>query len=186
MIIRKATLKDAENIASLLLLAMEDIIFKFINQNNVDKARNFLLHFVKQENNQYSYQNCFVAEENQIIAAVNLYDGAKLAELRTPVSQYIKTHFNKNFNPEDETQAGEFYIDSLGVLANQQGKGVGTKMLHFLIHEYVSQNQQTLGLLVDKENPQAKKLYLKLGFKSVGEKILVGKTMEHLQIKVQP
>lgn len=182
MIIRKATLKDAGNIATLLLLSMEDIIFNFINQKDYDTARAFLLHFVKQENNQYSYQNCLVAEEeNQIIAAVNLYDGSKLTELRNPIIQYVRFHFNQNFNPEDETQSGEIYIDSLGVDPNQQGRGIGTKLLRFLIHEYAIQNQQILGLLVEEGNPQAKKLYLKLGFKPVGKKTLAGKNLEHLQ-----
>lgn len=182
MLIRKATLKDSEDIATLLLLTMEDIIFNFINQNDYNTARGFLLHFVKQENNQYSYQNCFVAEEdNQIIAAVNLYDGSRLMELRNPIIQYVRLHFNPNFNPEDETQSGEIYIDSLGVDPNQQGKGIGTTILRFLVDEFVTQNQETLGLLVEEANPQAKKLYLKLGFKPVGKKTLVGKNLEHLQ-----
>ena len=184
MIIRKATLKDAPAIAPLLVLAMEDILYKFINETNYTKAKAFLLHFIAQENNQYSYQNCWLAEEeNQIIAAVNLYDGAKLQQLRATIMEYVKTHFNPNFNPEDETQSGEFYIDSLGVAPNQQGKGIGSKLLLFLIDEYVAKNQQTLGLLVDEDNPAAKKLYLKLGFKTVGKKTLVGKNLEQLQIK---
>lgn len=184
MIIRKATLKDAPAIAPLLVLAMEDILYKFINETNYTKAKAFLLHFIAQENNQYSYQNCWLAEEeNQIIAAVNLYDGAKLQQLRAPIMEYVKTHYNPNFNPENETQSGEFYIDSLGVAPNQQGKGIGSKLLLFLIDEYVIQKQQTLGLLVDEDNPAAKKLYLKLGFKTVGKKTLVGKNLEQLQIK---
>ena len=184
MIIRKATLKDSQDIAVLLLLAMEDIVYQFINEVNYAKAQAFLLHFVEQENNQYSYQNCWVAEENnQIIAAVNLYDGAKLNEFRAPIIQYVQTHFNTAFNPEDETEFGEFYIDTLGVRSNQQGKGIGSKLLLFLIDEYVTQSHKTVGLLVDEENPDAKKLYLKLGFKAVGKKTLVGKRLEHLQIK---
>lgn len=184
MIIRKATIKDAESIAPLLLSAMEDIVYQFINEKNYTKAKAFLLHFIQQENNQYSYQNCFVAiEENQIIGAVNIYDGAKLHELRKPIIKYIQTQFNAKINIEAETQSGEFYIDSLGVNSSFQGKGIGSKMLLFLINKYVNQNQQTLGLLVEKENPKAKKLYLNLGFKVIGNKTLVGKTLEHLQIK---
>lgn len=184
MIIRKATIKDSESIATCLLLAMEDIVYKFICEENYNKAKDFLLHFIAKENNQYSYQNCFVAvDDNEILAAVNIYDGAKLNLLREPIVQYVRTHYNKNFNPEDETQKGEYYIDTLGVDPKCQGKGIGSKMLQFLIEEYVNKNQQTLGLLVEEANPNAKKLYLKLGFKPVGEKTLVGKKMEHLQIK---
>lgn len=182
--IRKANLQDSEAIATYLLLAMEDIVCEFIGQNDSKKALDFLQYFVQKENNQYSYQNCFVAEENnQIIAAINVYDGSKLTQLRAPIATYIKTHFRKDFNPEDETHAGEFYIDSFGVHPNQQGKGIGGKLLQFVIDLYVIQNHQTLGLLVEEENPKAKKLYLKLGFEQIGEKMLVGKRMFHLQVK---
>jgi ribosomal protein S18 acetylase RimI-like enzyme len=117
------------------------------------------------------------------VAVAVVYDGAKLHELRAPVAQAVKSMFNRDFNPEDETKAGEYYIDSIGVAPHQQGKGLGEKLLQFLIDAYVYKKNETLGLLVDKENPNAKKLYLKLGFEVVGEKILVGKNMEHLQFK---
>lgn len=183
MTIRKADLVDSGVIADLLLLAMEDIVFEFIGQTDSQKAKEFMEYLVRAENNQYSYQNCWVAEENEaIVAAVVVYDGGLLHQLRKPVADYVQQTYQQPFQPEDETQAGEFYIDSLGVDPNQQGKGIGSRVLQFLIDEYVHNNGQKLGLLVDKENPGAKKLYLKLGFQVVGEKTLVGKQMEHLQI----
>ncbi|NLO50264.1 MAG: GNAT family N-acetyltransferase [Bacteroidales bacterium] len=183
MIIRKATPADADRIAPLLLLAMEDIIFKFIGDRDQEKAKSFLLYFIKKENNQYSYQNCLVAEVgNEVVAAVNLYDGARLATLRQPVIEYIHKTCNKNLQLEDETGSGEFYIDSIGVNPDHRGKDIGAKLLRFLIDEYVNKQQKALGLLVDEENPAAKKLYLKLGFKGAGKIVFVGKRMEHLQI----
>lgn len=183
MIIRKATPPDAENIAPLLLMAMEDIVFKFIGERDQEKAKKFLLHFIKNEDNQYSYQNCLVAEiGNEVVAAVSFYDGARLATLRQPVLEFIHEHFDENFQPEDETGSGEFYIDSIGVSLAHRGKGVGTTLLQFLIDEYVNKQAKTLGLLVDEENPAAKKLYVKLGFKSAENLLFAGKQMEHLQI----
>ena len=182
--VRKATLNDSEIIATYLFLAMEDIVYKFIGEEDAEKAKEFMLHFVEKGNNQYSYQNCWVVEDNmKVVAAINLYDGALLSELRQPVIEYIRSKFYKDFNPEDETQAGEYYIDSLGVNPNQQSKGIGAKLLQFIIDEYVNKHSQTLGLLVDEINPNAKRLYLKLGFKSAGRKVLFGKNMEHLQIE---
>lgn len=182
MVIRKATETDSEAIARYLLLAMEDIVFEFIGEKNSGKAMSFMQHLTGTENNQYSYQNCWVAEENgEVIAAVTLYDGGQLEALRAPVAQYVREVYKQPFNPENETQEGEFYIDSFGVDPKLQGKGIGSQLLQFLIDEYVHNNGQILGLLVDKENPGAKKLYLKLGFRVVGEKTLVGKQMEHLQ-----
>lgn len=188
---RKAVLRDSESIVNHLLLAMEEIVYEFIGEVNCEKARAFLLHFVKEENNQYSYQNCWVVEQGSnavgqkgsVVATVNIYDGERLAELRKPILDYIKKHYNRELVLEDETEPREFYIDSFGVSQNEQGRGVGSKLLQFLIDEYVTRQHKTLGLLVDIENVNAKRLYLKMGFKSVGHKMLVGKNMEHLQIK---
>lgn len=183
LIIRKAIREDSEAIAMHILLAMEEIVYKFIGENDYTKAKELLVYLVKEVDNQYGYQHCWVGElEGEIVAAAVVYDGAKLADLRAPVAQYIRSRFGRDFNPEEETEAGEYYIDSLGVSPGRQGKGIGSAMLRFLIGEYVGRQQQTLGLLVDKENPDAKKLYLKLGFRVVGERMLVGKPMEHLQI----
>jgi len=182
--IRKAVLKDSESIAPLLLLAMEDIVFKFIGEEDPLKARNFLFHFLKLENNQYSYQNCFVAEiDNTIVAAVNIYDGSNLESLREPVKNFIEINFGKPFTPEDETETGEYYIDSIGVDTQYRGLGIGSKLLLSLINFYVTNRNQTLGLLVVEENNIAKNLYLKLGFKIEGFKILLGEKLIHLQLK---
>ena len=184
MIIRKATKQDSHIISEHLFLAMEDILYKFIGIKNTLKTKEFLRHFVEKENNQYSFQNCFVAEgENEILGSINIYDGADLERLRAPIVQYVRKHFNIGFNPEKETQYGEYYIDSFGVSPDQQGKGVGTKILQHIIKTYTIENQKTLGLLVDEANPLAEKLYLKLGFEFVGHKELVGKKMKHLQRK---
>ncbi len=184
MYIRQASLKDSKAISAYLLLAMEEIVYKFIGEIDHEKAKQFLHHFIELENNQYSYQNCWVVEvNNQIIAAVNLYDGEELVQLRAPIIEYIKTNYNTDFNPENETQAGEYYIDTLGVDPKHQGKGIGAALLQFLINDYVDQQQKILGLLVEEDNLQARKLYLKLGFKPIGYKTLMGKPMQHLQLK---
>ncbi|WP_343591815.1 GNAT family N-acetyltransferase [Flavobacterium sp.] len=183
MNIRKATISDSKQIAPILLLAMEDIIYKFIAKEDYASAKDFLEHFIERENNQYSYQNCFVAEENnEIIGAVNIYKGADIEALRNPIIEFVRENYNPAFDPEFETKDGEYYIDSLGVNPNHQGKGIGSKLLLFLIDEFVHKNKQTLGLLVEEDNPLAKNLYLKLGFNVVGEKTLVGKKLDHLQI----
>lgn len=187
MTIRKAKFEDSKAIAPLMMLAMKDIVFQFIGENSTEKASEFLETLIHEKANQYSYENCWVMEsKDQIIAVANIYDGAKLQELRMPVAETIKLRFHRDFNPEDETQAGEFYIDCIGVNPDQQGKGVGSKILQFLIDEYVHKKNKTIGLLVDNDNPNARKLYLKLGFEVMGEKTLTGKKMEHLQFKNRP
>lgn len=181
---RKANIEDSKEIATYLMLAMEDIVYQFIGDNSTQKAIHFLETLIQKKANQYSYENCWIAEsELGIIAVANIYDGAKLNELRKPVATHIKSMFNIDFKPEDETQAGEFYIDCVAVHPNQQGTGIGSQFFKFLIDEYISKRNKTLGLLVDKDNRKAKQLYLKLGFKFIEEKTLAGKKLEHLQLK---
>jgi ribosomal protein S18 acetylase RimI-like enzyme len=182
--IRKATAKDADAIATHLLLAMEEIVYQFMGVKDMNLAMEFMRRFTALTDNQYSYQNCWVAEQNgHIVAAVNVYDGSQLTRLRKPVIDYIRSHFNTDFDPENETGPGEYYIDSLGIHPGFRRQGLGAQMLQFLIDEYAAGRSKILGLLVDGENQAAWKLYMKLGFTITGEKMLFGKRMIHLQLK---
>ncbi len=182
-VIRKATSGDSPAIASCLLVAMEDIVYKFIGNEDAKRAKDFMQFFVESSGNQYSYENCWLAEtDNEVVGAVNVYDGALLNQLRQPVLDYLQNKFHRQLNLEDETQAGEYYIDTIGVHPHHHGKGIGTKLLQAVIEEFINMRGQTLGLLVEDINPNAKRLYSRLGFVSVGSKTLLGKKMEHLQM----
>lgn len=185
--IRKAEPQDSAGIATLLLLAMEEIVYEFLGEKDKQAAFDFMYRMVSTENNQYSYQNAYTLHiDGKMVAAVNLYNGALLEELRKPVAEYMQAHASVPFAPEDETQAGEHYIDSIGVHPEWQGKGMGGQLLRYLIAEYVEKQGLTLGLLVEKTNPAARRLYEKVGFRKTGEKVLAGKTMDHLQIRPFP
>lgn len=182
MVFRKAKKEDSESIAGLLMLATGEVMYKFIGEKDYLKAISFLHFFVKQKDNQYSFQNCFVAEvKGEIVGAILGYDGAKLLKLRKPVLEYVNQTYSI-IQVEEETQEGEYYIDSFGVLPSQQGKGIGSKLLQYVIIEKANEGIGKIGLLVDKTNSKAKKLYLNLGFVPVGEKELVGLKLEHLQL----
>ena len=183
MLIRKAKPEDADAIATYVLLAMRDIVYQFIGEKSNEKAAQFLVSLIRKKANQYSYENGWVIEiDNEVVAVAIVYEGARLQELREPVVETVKSMFNRDINPENETEAGEYYIDSIGVSSQQQGQGLGSKLFQFIIDEYVHNRNGTLGLLVDKKNPNAKKLYLRLGFEVVGEKTVAGKELEHLQL----
>jgi len=184
MVIRRAKIEDSKVIASHMMLAMGDIVYKFIGENSTEKAFQFLEYLIIKKRNQYSFENCWVVEdEKEIVALANVYNGKKLQQLRAPVAATIKLMFDREFHPEDETQTGEYYIDCIAVQPKQQGKGIGCKLFEFLILEYVHKRNITLGLLVEEYNTDAKRLYLKLGFELVGNKTLTGKKMQHLQLQ---
>ena len=187
MIIRKAVPADSKAITNYIMLAMGEIVYKFIGQDAEAEATQFMEGLVRKENNPYSYENCWVVDiDGDVAAAGVVYDGADVHTLRKTVAQEVRTIFDEDLAQkyeasEVETQAGEYYIDCVGVCPSHQGKGIGSKLFQFLMNEYVDSRKGVLGLLVDKDNPDAKKLYLKLGFQIVAEKTLTGKAMEHLQ-----
>jgi ribosomal protein S18 acetylase RimI-like enzyme len=139
---------------------------------------------VRQEGNQYSFENTWIAEEdNQVVGSITVYDGAKLQQLRQPVLSLLVEKYQRVVSPEKETEPGEFYIDTIAVHPNHQGKGLGTQLLNFAISQIVHQDGNVLGLLVDVNNSKAKNLYLRLGFQPVGTKQLMGHPYEHLQMR---
>ena len=124
--IRKATPDDAGDLAHCLLLAMEDIVLALTGSDSLLRARSFLRHFAERENNQYSWQNCWVALRGpKVVAAANLYEGSRLHELRQPVLDYLRIAYGRELQPEDETGPGERYLDSTGVLREEQRGGIG-------------------------------------------------------------
>lgn len=183
MLIRKATPAEATFIAEYLFKAMEELTYNFVGRTKVAETKKVLAQLAAQPANQYSYDCTWIVEKEKIIvASANIYDGARLHVLREPVARLVEATFGKKFSPEDETGPGEWYLDCIGVSAAMQGKGVGSLLLDFLIDNYVKKQDGTIGLLVDKDNPDARRLYLKKGFKVVGQKLFGGKQMEHLQI----
>lgn len=182
MIIRPGLKEDSSTIAELLMLAMEEIVYQFIGHENKPHAHRFLNGLVEDVGNQYSYQNAWLSEQDGEITGVALvYDGSRLHELRLPVVNRINEMFNRGFNMKPETQAGEFYLDCLAVNPKWQGKGIGSLLIDHLIGHFVRREGSVLGLLVDEDNPHAKRLYERLGFRVVGEKSLFGKRHEHMQ-----
>ena len=180
--IRQALPTDVPQIARLIIQAMEDLASKFVGNSDPLKALPLFEHFVSLPYNQYSYENILVYEdESGICGIISGYDGANLNKLRSPFLKYIASSYNFKDIPEDETQPGEFYIDCISVAANKQGQGIGKKLIKAII-EKLSNTEYTLaGLLVNKGNRNAERLYTNLGFKIVSERQFMGGTYYHMQ-----
>ena len=136
------------------------------------------------EESQYSYRNALVGEVDGVAAgAVVGYDGALLQRLRKPLLDMIAERIGNVPFIEDETSAGEFYVDSLAVLPQFRGRGVGRSLLSAMRDNAFAAGFSHVGLLVDFENPSAEALYNSLGFKRVNATTFLGHNMWHLQVK---
>ena len=179
--IRPATPTDASAVAPLMFQAMEEIVYKMIGKEHREDAIALLQNLFEQEGNQYSYQNAWVYEENNtVIGSVIAYDGAQLHTLRTPVLALIRSSYGIDIVLEDETAEGELYIDTLSVLPTAQGRGIGSKLVRHLCEV----SSQPLGLLVDVNNPEAERLYTRLGFEYANHQELAGGRYKHLILKL--
>lgn len=184
--IRQAYPNDYGQVAPLIVQAMEDLACTFVNTKNVQETYPLFEHFFQQPTNQYSYENTLVYEENgEIAGSIVAYDGGLLPVYREPFLKYIAEHYDvKDLIIENETLEGELYIDTISVYAAHQGKGIGKKLLAAIQAKAKYEGHEKIGLLVDLNNPNAKKLYLSLGYKAIGSKQLGDGIYEHLQLSL--
>lgn len=178
IIIRKATKDDASLIAKVVAMAIGEETAIFYGGDNYI---NVFEEIALLENSQYSYRNAFVAEvDGELAGAVIGYDGAELHNLRKTTLDVIFKHIGKELQIADETDASEFYLDSLAVLPEYRGGGLGAKMILAMKERASKDYNKPLGLLVDFENPDAERLYKSLGFERMEVKDFLGHKMWHL------
>ncbi|TKC05898.1 GNAT family N-acetyltransferase [Pedobacter frigoris] len=183
--IRQALSGDAPKIAQLIIAAMDDLALQFSGAAEPLGAIPLFQHFAGLRGNQYSYEHVLVYQDKDgVCGMICGYDGADLESLRKPFLDYIRTESGIVLDPESETQKGEYYIDSLSVAPDQQGKGIAKKLIHALIGKARSLGHTNVGLLVNAHNPKAKKLYLNLGFVVVNERKFMGGDYFHMQYRL--
>lgn len=182
IIIRKATPEDAEFLAQVVVMAIRDD--EMVKQNcGGDDYLKVLAEVCEATGTQYSYQNALVAEtsDGKPAGAILGYDGAELYPLRRATWKIISNH--TGFVPimADETEAGEFYLDSLAIKSEYRGMGLGQKLIAAMTEKAFKEGHNNVGLIVDVENPKAEELYSRIGFGRVGERMFFTHKMYHLQ-----
>ncbi len=182
--IRPALPDDYVPVSRLIVQAMGNLACTFSNSDNPAKAIPLFEYFFQKKSNQYSFENTFVYVHNKkIIGSIIGYDGSSLKIFRTPFLSYISEHYGvKDLKIEDETSAGEFYIDTLSVFPEYQGKGIGSQLISALCSNAKANKHRKMGLLVSEKNQMAKNLYERMGFKVLGKQNLIGGMYEHLQL----
>lgn len=137
------------------------------------------------EDSQYSYLNALIAlnESGEAVGVCIGYDGAYLYDLRKAFFEEAERILGLEMGDiDDETDSGEFYIDTLAVLPEYRGRGIASELLHASI-ERANMLGKPAGLLVDKENSRARRLYERIGFRKVGERPFCYVMMDHLHFQ---
>ena len=179
--VRKARKEDATHIAELFMLAwpLEDILES--NGITYQELHTSITMVAANQETVYSYKNTIVAEvDGKVVGAICAYDGADYQRLKQPIVDMIGT--SSGFAQLKETEAGEFYIDSIGVLPEYRGQGIASQLIAVQIEHARSHGHKVAGLIVDEDNPQAETLYTRLGFRHIDQKDFFGHAMKHLVI----
>ena len=177
--IRKATKEEAAQIAQLFMLAwpVEEILES--NGLTYEQLWESMTAVAAREGTIYSYENTIVAEEDgKVVGAMCAYDGADYQRLKQPIVDVLGE--DSGFARLKETEAGEFYLDSVGVLPDHRGRGIASRLFEAQCERAASLGHKVAGLIVDVDKPQAEALYIRLGFTYLDDKDFFGHTMRHL------
>ena len=182
--IREATKNQAAEIASLIMMAMTDdccLYFCGDGYGLVD-FRKMMTMLVELEKSQYSYKNTLVAMDGDKVVGISIsYDGARLHELRRAFIEAAKKYIGKDHSAmDDETQAGELYLDSLAVLPEYRRQKIASRLLRATKERANNMGLPCVGLLVDKHNPTGEALYASVGFRYMNDNQWGGHPMKHL------
>ncbi len=176
--IRKATINDIRLIAYAVGNAIGEAVMPMFCGTD---WMNTIAEVASLETSQYSYRNALIAEvEGSPAGVIVAYDGARLEELRSETMRIIRKYKPDFTISEDETEPGEYYIDTLCVLPQYRKMGIATKLIAAIHEKALAEGHKQLGLIVDFDNPTAERLYTKLGFHRVGPRIFAGHKMWHL------
>ena len=182
--IREATKAQASDIARLIMIAMtDDCCLHFCGVGHgLEDFLKMMISLVMREDSQYSYKNTLVAmADDKVVGIAVSYDGALLHELRQAFIQSAKEYIGKDHSGmDDETQAGELYLDSLAVLPDYRRQGIALCLLQATKQKADKMRLPCVGLLVDKGNPAGEALYASAGFHYSNPSFWGGHPMKHL------
>lgn len=185
-----ATREQAADVARLIMTAMtDDCCLYFCGEGHgLDDFHAMMTRLVERTDSQYSYQNTLVAMDgNRVAGIATAYDGSRLHALRRAFIEEARLYLHKDHSGmDDETQAGELYLDSLAVLPEYRRRGIATLLLEATAGRARRLGIPRVGLLVDEGNPGAERLYLAAGFRHADDTVWGGHPMHHLVKAVLP
>ena len=178
--LRQATINDAPAIAEVIHCAIGD---EAVSKDYCgDDYLAVLADVARAENTQYSWRNAIIAEcEGKVVGGVVGYDGAQLRPLREGTLSVIRSRVGRVPDIVDETESGEYYLDSVAVFPGYRGMGIARRLIAAFCDRAYAGGAERVGLIVDIDNPMAASLYASVGFESVGERMFFGHRMRHMQ-----
>lgn len=161
VLIRDADIADAPFIARVVLAGIEMLDLEAEVTEEQRPILEHLMDICRMEDTLYSYRYTRIAEiGGKAVGALIGYDGGSYAEMRAKtfglVQQTSGLDLSKNAM---ETGMGEFYLDSMAVLSDNRGMGIGKMLMRDRVDFAFNNGFQKVTLLVDKDKPRLQQYY---------------------------
>lgn len=172
--LRDATLDDAPFIARVVLAGIDMLD---IDAALPDEQRAIYEHLIEiccMDDTLYSYLNTRIAElDGNRVGALVAYSGARYAKLREKTFGLVKRSSGMDLSRNAmETGPGEFYLDSMAILSDYRGAGIGKMLMRDRMDYALENGFHKVTLLVDKDKPRLQQYYESEGF-AFGEEVFV-------------
>ena len=162
--IRPAQPDDAEVAALLLRSAYMHIQVAYPPTEDPESGwGGSLQRYFRQDDNRFSYQSTFVAEQSaEVVGLVLSFGGRDEPRLNAAVGPWL----------EREAQDDEWYVDALAVFTNWGRKGIGTRLMRTAESQARQRHYPKIALNVAQGNTPALHLYTHLGYAVTQQTIL--------------
>lgn len=174
--LRDATLDDAPFIARVVLAGIDMLDIDAVLPDEQRAIFEHLIEICRMDDTLYSYCNTRVAEvDGKPVGALVAYDGAFYAKMREKTFGLVKQTSGMDLNRNAmETGPGEFYLDSMAILSDYRGVGIGKMLMRDRMKFALENGFQKVTLLVDKDKPRLLEYYQSEGFSFSREMFVFG------------
>ena len=174
--LRDATSDDASFIARVVLAGIDMLDIDAVLPDEQRAIYEHLMDICRMDDTLYSYLNTRIAEiDGNRVGALVAYDGARYAALRAKTFGLVPQTSGMDLSRNAmETVPGEFYLDSMAVLSDYRGLGIGKMLISDRMDYALRNGFQKVTLLVDKDKPRLQHYYQSLGFVFVEEMFVFG------------
>ncbi|GEL14679.1 GNAT family N-acetyltransferase [Pediococcus cellicola] len=188
MQIQAAQLKDVPQIIELVKVVLEEMELPALHELSDSQLTQLFEKTFSSPEYQGQLADLIVAkQDDEVLGMMFGYVGKYEQQLFDVFPRYyaaLQIPKTTKIFWEPEADADEWYLNTLCVAEAHRGKGIGTKLLNYLPTVAKQAHTKEVGLLVDFENPEAAKLYERVGFKNERVQVVANHHYYHLKKRV--
>lgn len=168
--LRDATPNDAPFLANCVMAAMHLHDFEQPMSSHLGDLHQRLTNSQRQANTLYTYTHSRIAlADGQVVGSLLSYSGDIYRQRRRETFERLWPQFMElEQRSEQETEPGEFYLDSMAVLPAFRRRGIAQMLINDGIARGIAQGYVRIALVADAAMPQLQRYYVSLGFEPKG------------------